>query len=217
MAETAIVPVITALAPYVLDSLFGEGYDPQHIPKHVSDEVIGDHRNISIFSPPSIKDKMSLYGYGYRYPRAKRKVIELEYPEDYLKAAVFNKGVAANNNWVQFLKFNGYYDKIRTLLQEASQKYRQSGLAKQYSAEDVEEMKEAKKRKLLAQVEAIKKYAQTLKPKYPTKYDAGLTFDEALYELMYKIDNELEKLGEARQFTKKDQVFQRRPPAWLKK
>jgi hypothetical protein len=75
---------------------------------------------------------MSLYGYGYRYPRARRGIVEYQDPQAYAKAAIFNKAIAANNSWVQFLKMNGYYDDIRGILQEASKAYRESGLAKQY-------------------------------------------------------------------------------------
>jgi hypothetical protein len=213
MAETMIVPIVTALAPYVLDTFFGEGYRPQHIPEHVWNDI----RNISRFSLPSIKDKMSLYGYGYRYPRAKRKTIEIMYPKEYAKAAIFNKAVAANNNWVQFLKFNGYYDEIRKLLQRASQEYKQSGLAKQYSTDDLVKMKEAKLRKLRAQAQALSNYARELQAEYPTKYNEGLTFQEALNELAYKLDNEFEALGQGRPFrTAKEQPPSRRKPKWFK-
>jgi hypothetical protein len=158
---------------------------------------------------------MSLFGYGYRYPRAQRKTIELAYPKEYAKAAIFNKAVAANNNWVQFLKFNGYYDEIRRILQSASQEYRKSGLAKQYSPEDLEKMKMAKLRKLNAQAKALSDYYKELEAQYPSKYNEGLTFQEALNELAYKIDNEYEALGQGRPFkTTRAQAPQRRRPKW---
>jgi hypothetical protein len=160
---------------------------------------------------------MSLYGYGYRYPRAKRKTIEVLYPKEYAKAAIFNKAVAANNNWVQFLKLNGYYDDIRSILQEASQKYRQSGLAKQYPPEKAEEMRQAKLRKLMAQAQALQQYQQEYRSLYPQKYNKGLTYDEALYEIAYKMDNEFEKLGQGRPFkTDRKVPPSRRVPEWFK-
>jgi hypothetical protein len=70
---------------------------------------------------------MSLYGYGfegmgYRYPRRARKAVIAD-PEKWARAAIYNKGVVAENSWVQHLKQKGVYDQIRTILQEAKKDY----------------------------------------------------------------------------------------------
>jgi hypothetical protein len=180
MVETAIVPVITALAPYVLDSLFGQGLH-QHIPKHVADEVIGDHRNISIFSPPSIKDKMSLYGYGYRYPRAEREV-RLLLDDKFAKAKILNRAIAAKNPWIKHLRETGTYEKISALLQQAKQTYQPANpLTTQKSAR-------SRKKRLEAELEAINRYGDDIAKLYR---ESGYG-DEATYkDLLQTIKNKL--------------------------
>jgi hypothetical protein len=204
MVETTIVPIVTALAPYVLDSLFGEGY--QHIPKHVRSVVdINDER---IFSPPSIKE-MSMYGYGYRYPRARRTIKDyvVSYPEDYARAALFNKGVAASNPWVKFLRKEGYYEKISKLLKDAAEKYRESPYYVFPSAEKQEKMARAEKslaKRLKAQVEAIKAAEGKLKDVYPSKYARDLPYEQAVIRTIGKLEDKLEDLGEDRVYTERD-------------
>jgi hypothetical protein len=65
---------------------------------------------------------MSLYGYGYRYPRRARKAVIAD-PEKWARAAIYNKGVVAENPWVQHLRKKGVYDEISRLLQEAKKDY----------------------------------------------------------------------------------------------
>jgi hypothetical protein len=200
MAETTIVPIVTALAPYVLDSLFGNG---MHIPKHVHSVVdVNDER---IFSPPSIKG-MSMYGYGYRYPRAKRTYTDyvVSYPEDYAKAALFNKGVAASNPWVKFLRSEGYYKKISGLLKEAAEKYRESPYYVFPTAEKQEKMARAEKslvKRLKAQIAAIESAKGKLRDIYPSKYAKDLPYDRAVVVTLGKLEDKLEDLGEERKYT----------------
>jgi hypothetical protein len=70
---------------------------------------------------------MSLYGYGfegmgYRYPKRARKAVIAD-PEKWARAAIYNKGVVAENPWVQHLKQKGVYDQISALLREAKKDY----------------------------------------------------------------------------------------------
>jgi hypothetical protein len=70
---------------------------------------------------------MSVYGYGnvgmgYRYPRCERKAVIVN-PEAWARAAIYNKGVVAENPWVQHLRQKGVYDQIRAILQEAKKDY----------------------------------------------------------------------------------------------
>jgi hypothetical protein len=70
---------------------------------------------------------MSVYGYGfeglgYRYPRRARKAV-IANPEAWARAAIYNKGVVAENPWVTHLRKNGVYDKIRELLESARATY----------------------------------------------------------------------------------------------
>jgi hypothetical protein len=71
---------------------------------------------------------MSVYGYGteygmgYRYPKRARKAVIAD-PEAWVRAAIYNKGVVAENPWVANLRKNKVYDKIRAILQEAKELY----------------------------------------------------------------------------------------------
>jgi archaellum component FlaC len=60
---------------------------------------------------------MSLYGYGYRYPRRARKAyIGEENAEKWARAAIFNTAVANKNPWVEFLRSKKFYDELRDKL-----------------------------------------------------------------------------------------------------
>jgi hypothetical protein len=70
---------------------------------------------------------MSVYGYGnlgmgYRYPRRAPKAVIAD-SEAWARAAIYNKGVVAENPWVIHLRKSGVYDQIRDLLQEARKTY----------------------------------------------------------------------------------------------
>jgi hypothetical protein len=174
MAETMIIPIITALAPYVLDSLFGEGKG-MHIPKHV--RYVVDIPNK--FSPPSIKE-MSMYGYGYRYPS--RRDIKLLLNQDFAKAKILNRAIAAQNPWIQHLKKTGTYDEIRRLLNEAKKSYvPKDPLSSKKSAL-------SRKRRLEAELEALGEYAGDIGKLYK-EYGYG---DEASYSaLLQNIKNKI--------------------------
>jgi hypothetical protein len=70
---------------------------------------------------------------------------------------------------------------------------------------------------LWAQAQAITQYQDQLRSQYPNKFNKGLRYDEALYEIAYKMDNELEKLGQGRPLgTDKRVPPSRRVPEWFK-
>jgi len=187
MAETMIIPIVTALAPYVLDSLFGEGErsEPsvsvgyhQHIPKHVR-YVVDVNDEEKIFSSPSIKE-MSLYGSGYRYPS--RRDIKLLLNQDFAKAKILNRAIAAQNPWIQHLKKTGTYDEIRRLLNEAKKSYvPKDPLSSKKSAL-------SRKRRLEAELEALGEYAGDVGKLYK-EYGYG---DEASYNaLLQNVRNKI--------------------------
>jgi hypothetical protein len=184
MAET-VIPILISLAPYILEGLSGEGYKPQHIPKHVWDDI----KNISRFSPPTIKDKMSLYGYGYRYPRAERE-IRLLLDDKFAKAKILNRAIAAKNPWIQHLKKLGTYEQISALLQEAKKSYKPVNPAtSQKSAR-------SRKKRLEAELEAINRYGDEIARLYK---ESGYG-DEATYkDLLQTIKNKLMAEKEAQE------------------
>jgi len=176
MAET-VIPILISLAPYILEGLSGEGYRPQHIPQHVWDDI----KSISRFSLPSIKDKMSLYGYGYRYPRAERE-IRLLLDDKFAKAKILNRAIAAKNPWIQHLRNTDTYAKISALLQEAKKTYQPANpLTTQKSAR-------SRKKRLEAEIEAIKKYGTDIAKLYQ---ESGYGSQEEYNALLQGIVNKL--------------------------
>jgi hypothetical protein len=176
MAET-VIPILISLAPYILEGLSGQGYKPQHIPQHVWDDI----KSISRFSPPTIKDKMSLYGYGYRYPRAEREV-RLLLDDKFAKAKILNRAIAAKNPWIKHLREKGIYDQISALLREAKKTYQPvNPLTTQKSAR-------SRKKRLEAELEAINRYGDEIARLYK---ESGYG-DEATYkDLLQTIKNKL--------------------------
>jgi hypothetical protein len=152
---------------------------------------------------------MSMYGYGYRYPRAKRTYTDyvVSYPEDYAKAALFNKGVAASNPWVKFLRSEGYYKRISDLLKDAAEKYRESPYYVVPSAEKQAKLDKAEKsliKRLKAQIAAIKSAEGKLRDVYPSKYARDLPYDRAVVVTLGKLEDRLEDLNEPRVYTERD-------------
>ncbi|MCS7318277.1 MAG: hypothetical protein NZZ41_08245, partial [Candidatus Dojkabacteria bacterium] len=96
---------------------------------------------------------MAFYGYGYHYPRARRKTT-VEYGDDYwqdwARAAILNRRVSKNNDWINFLKSQGVYDTIRNELRKASELYRaQKGISvgrKKSLEKELEKLRRAKEK-----------------------------------------------------------------------
>jgi hypothetical protein len=176
MAET-VVPILISLAPYILEGLSGEGYKPQHIPQHVWNDI----KNISRFSPPTIKDKMSLYGYGYRYPRAEREV-RLLLDDKFARAKILNRAIAAKNPWIQHLRKEGVYDQIAAILREAKKKYKNPNpVTSQKSAR-------SRRKRLEAELEAIEKYGSDIGRVFQ---ESGYGSQEEYQALLQSIKNKL--------------------------
>jgi hypothetical protein len=133
---------------------------------------------------------MSVYGYGnigmgYRYPKRARRVFIAE-PEKWVRAAIYNKGVVADNPWVQHLKTNHVYDKIRALLQEAKKDY-------------VPKDPEKRKASLMREMENLRDEYATVAADYPAlrqnyKYKA-ISYDAARQAVMDKLMNRISAIS----------------------
>jgi hypothetical protein len=121
--DPATIGLLISIAPTVLELLFGRGNIIKH--EMLLENPKGNQRLRS-------KNKMygyGLEGYGYRYPGRKRKVtVATYYPEEdkpeLIKAAVFNRAIAAKNPWIQHLRKEKVYDGIRELLEKARKTYK---------------------------------------------------------------------------------------------
>jgi hypothetical protein len=140
---------------------------------------------------------MSMYGYGYRYPRAKR-IVEIQYPEEYARAAVFNKAAARANPWIKFLKSRGKFQQVGQLLREAAEEYHASPEYKASLTADKEEKlahaRESRIRRLEARKRALEAAKESLRAKYPSKYAGAVSYDEAYEAALEDILKELRRI-----------------------
>jgi hypothetical protein len=133
---------------------------------------------------------MSVYGYGnvgmgYRYPKRARKAVIAE-PEKWARAAIYNKGVVAENPWVQHLKKKGVYDQIRLLLQEAKKDY-------------VPKNPEKRRISLMREMENLRDEYATLATDYPNLRQnypyKVLSYDDARQSVMTKLLNRIDAIS----------------------
>jgi uncharacterized small protein (DUF1192 family) len=69
---------------------------------------------------------MTIYGYGYRYPRAPRITYydDPNYRFKWARAAIGNRAAAAKSPWLAFLKREGVFKDIGNLLRQKAEEYR---------------------------------------------------------------------------------------------
>jgi hypothetical protein len=115
--DPATIGLLISIAPTILDLLFGQGHikESSRQQRYPLENMYG----------------YGLEGYGYRYPRRRRRIptVETFYPPeavqpDLVRAAVFNRAIVKRNDWINFLRNNDYFNKIRDLLKDAAAKYR---------------------------------------------------------------------------------------------
>jgi uncharacterized small protein (DUF1192 family) len=119
--DPATIGLLISIAPTVLDLLFGQGHIKESFrqQRYPLENMYG----------------YGLEGYGYRYPRRRRKLtVETYYPEsvqpELIRAAVFNRAIAKKNDWIQHLHDSSFYDNVRKLLQAAKATYKPKDPAK---------------------------------------------------------------------------------------
>jgi archaellum component FlaC len=138
-----------------------------------------------------------MYGTGYRYPRRSRKAyIGDKNAELWAKAAIFNTAVANKNPWVEYLRRNKVYDKIRDELQKARIGYYAERPYKEVS--DVDRKLEQLQRQLDTLNEeygVVKSKAPDLATKYAaTKVSKSLSYDKAVSLTTDKLQREIDNL-----------------------
>jgi hypothetical protein len=69
-----------------------------------------------------------MYGYGYRYPKVKRRLEHLyddpDYKVKWARAADLNKTLDRKNPWITHLKDKGYLEQVKSIMQKAAAEYR---------------------------------------------------------------------------------------------
>jgi polyhydroxyalkanoate synthesis regulator phasin len=69
---------------------------------------------------------MALYGYGYRYPKARRIAYydEPDYRFKWVRAAIGNRAIAKKSDWIKFLKESHAFEAIGDYLHDLAKEYR---------------------------------------------------------------------------------------------
>jgi hypothetical protein len=177
--DPATIGLLISIASTVLDLLFGQG----HI-KESSQQQRYPLENMYGYG---------LEGYGYRYPRRRRRripTVETYYPleaqPELIRAAVFNRAIARKNPWIEHLDKSGFYENVRKLLQQAKATYH---------PKDPEKRKKALKReltKLEAELDILQKerVAQSLAPEYAKTY--GKKYEDLTYQTV--LDDKIDRL-----------------------
>jgi hypothetical protein len=151
---------------------------------------------------------MSLYGYGYRFPRRKRQIelmktfIAPNDREAWARAAIFNRASVSNNPWVRFLEDRGYYKQIGDILRTAKEEYRSNPYYYK-EPDEATKLKQAKalenrKKHLQEEIELLRAYQANpgkLLDEYRTKKFANnVAYADAVLDEIQKLQNELNRL-----------------------
>jgi hypothetical protein len=186
--DPATIGLLISIAPTVLDLLFGQG--------HIKDSFRQQRY------PLENMYGYGLEGYGYRYPRRRRKLtVETFYsPEvqpDVIRAAVYNRAIARNNPWIQHLRKTDFYTKVRQLLQEARATYKPKDPAKRRKLLNQELTKLQAQLNILQQEKLAKSLATEYGDTYGKKYKD--TYDTVLDDKITRLQNEIARIQQSLQ------------------
>jgi hypothetical protein len=104
-----IASIASFLLPTVLSMLFGEGNQEKFFP-----------------SSKKLPLHTTMYGYGYRYPRAPRIAYydDPDYRFKWVRAAIGNRAAARKSPWIAFLRERGAFEAIGDYLRDLADQYR---------------------------------------------------------------------------------------------
>jgi hypothetical protein len=185
--DPATIGLLISIAPTVLDLLFGQG----HI-KESSRQQRVPFENMYGYG---------LEGYGYRYPKRKRRLtVETYYPEkvypDVIRAATFNRAIALENPWLKHLRQSGFYDEVRKLLQKARETYQPKDPAKRAAVLGRELTKLQAQLNLLEKEKTAKTLEKEYKKKYGEKFE-DLTYETVLDDKIKRLRNEIARIQQS--------------------
>jgi polyhydroxyalkanoate synthesis regulator phasin len=188
--DPATIGLLISITPTVLDLLFGQG--------HIKDSSRQQRYPLENMYGYGLEG-YGMYGQGYRYPRRRRKLtVETYYPEaaqpELVRAAVFNRAVAAKNPWLQFLEKENVFERIRNLLKEAAKEYR----AKHPSTAKRTQSLARQLTKLQAELNILQKEAanKSLAQEFAQKYP-GADYSKALESKIERLQNEIARIQQS--------------------
>jgi hypothetical protein len=188
--DPATIGLLISIAPTVLDLLFGRG----HI-KESSRQQRYPLENMYGYG----LEGYGMYGQGYRYPRRRRKLpVETYYPQEaqpeLVRAAVFNRAIVKQNDWIKFLHANDYFNKTRALLKDAAAKYR----AQKPLTEKGQKSLQRQLTRLQAELNILQNEAQNkrLAQEFAQKYP-GLSYTTVLDEKIAQLQREINRIQQS--------------------
>jgi hypothetical protein len=188
--DPATIGLLISIAPTVLDLLFGQG----HI-KESSRQQRYPFENMYGYG----LEGYGMYGQGYRYPRRRRKLtVETYYPEavqpELVRAAVFNRAIAAKNPWLKFLQKEKVFEQIRNLLKQKAAEYRAQNppTAKRTQSLNRQLTKLQAELNILQKEAQDRRLAQEFAQRYP-----GVNYTDTLEKKIKQIQNEIANIQQS--------------------
>jgi hypothetical protein len=185
--DPATIGLLISIAPTVLDLLFGQG----HIKESSRQQRV----------PLENMYGYGLEGYGYRYPKRKRRLtVETYYPEkvypDVIRAATFNRALALENPWLKHLRTSGFYDEVRKLLQKARATYKPKDPAKRAKVLSRELTKLQAQLNLLEKEKVAKSLENEYRKRYGEKF-TDLPYEKVLDDKIARLQNEIARIQQS--------------------
>jgi hypothetical protein len=153
-----IASIASFLLPTLLSMLSGEG------------------KNQENFFPSSKKSsETTMYGYGYRYPRAPRIAYydDPDYRFRWARAAIGNRAISEKSDWINFLKREGAFEAIGNFLRELGEQYRvEKGGVKESTKKGAKQRIKKLQRAIAAleDKDLLKSVADDLEDRYKPEY-----------------------------------------------
>jgi polyhydroxyalkanoate synthesis regulator phasin len=155
-----IASIVSFLLPTLLSMLSGEGCQ---------------NNQEKIFPSSKKYPKMAMYGYGYRYPKARRIAYydEPEYRFKWARAAIGNRAIASKSPWIAFLRREGAFEAIGDYLRQLADQYRVEQGGVKESTKKGARQRITKLQRAIAALEdqaLLKNVAEDLGDKYSADY-----------------------------------------------
>jgi predicted ribosome quality control (RQC) complex YloA/Tae2 family protein len=189
--DPATIGFLISIAPTVLDLLFGQG--------HIKESLRQQRYPLENMYGYGLEG-YGMYGQGFHYPRRRRKIptVETYYPPEaqpkLIRAAVFNRAVAAKNPWLQFLHIEKYFEQIRNLLKKAAEEYRKENPITEKDEKSLRQQltKLQAELNILQNEAANKSLAEEFTKRYP-----GADYSKTIQEKIAKLEKEINRIHQS--------------------
>jgi chaperonin cofactor prefoldin len=185
--DPATIGLLISIAPTVLDQIIGQG--------HIKESFRQQRYPLENMYGYGLEG-YGMYGQGYRYPKRRRKLtVDTYFPPEaqpaLVRAAVFNRAIAAKNPWLKFLHSGDYFNRIRNILKEAAAEYRKTNPITEKQRKNLERQST----RLQAELNILqnelqnKRLAKEFAEDYP-----GVDYTKTIQEKIDKLQRELNRI-----------------------